>query len=188
MANTWYQEQLQNKNYLSPIGFVFLLDKAPKTSFLCQKAVIPDMALGTANVPTRGMVSIPMDGNVVYGELTLQFIVDEDLKNYLELHNWIRALGQPAYMGERMEWREQYNSKTWDGQDPKFSDGTLQVLNNNNRLNFNVVFEDMFPTQLSTLDFDVTGGDQEYFTASATFNYTFYEIRNKLNKRIKTSE
>ena len=45
MAN-WYQDQLTNKNFLSPIGFVFLLEKARKTSFLCQKAEIPSMTLG----------------------------------------------------------------------------------------------------------------------------------------------
>jgi len=31
---------------------------------------------------------------------------------------------------------------------------------------------------LSTLSFDVTGGDNDYFTATATFRYTLYEVRN----------
>ena len=53
MAN-WYQEQLTNKNFLSPIGFIFILDKALKTSFLCQKAEIPTLNLGNVDLPTRG--------------------------------------------------------------------------------------------------------------------------------------
>jgi hypothetical protein len=60
----------------------------------------------------------------------------------------------------------------------KTSDGTLQVLNNNNIANFDVVFEDMFPVSLSTLDFNVTNTDTDYLTASVTFKYLLYEIRN----------
>ena len=68
MAN-WYKEQLTNKNFLSPIGFVFLLDKARKTSFLCQKANLPTMVLGDVNIPTAGFVPIPVA--VSYTHLTL---------------------------------------------------------------------------------------------------------------------
>ena len=58
MAN-WYQDQLTNKNFLSPIGFVFTLDKAKKASFLCQRAAIPDISLGQVDIPTAGRISIP---------------------------------------------------------------------------------------------------------------------------------
>jgi hypothetical protein len=94
----------------------------------------------------------------------------------MQLHNWMRALGTPQEFRERKLWREA-NAKS-PSQDPRFSDATLQVLNNNNLANFDVVFKDLFPTDLSTLSFDVTGSDNDYFIASATFKYTLYEIRN----------
>ena len=176
MAN-WYQDQLTNKNYLSPIGFIFILDKAPKASFLCQRAEIPTMSLGEVNIPTRGLVPIPVEGNMRYGDLQITFIVDEDLKNYMELHNWMRALGTPQDLSERKAWRD---SRRFDPtQDPKYSDATLQVLNNNNNVNFDVVFKGLFPAELTTLSFDVTGTDNEYFTATCTFKYTIFEVRNK---------
>ena len=80
MAN-WYQDQLTNKNFLSPIGFVFVLDKAKRVSFLCQKAEIPSLTVGNIDIPTRGMARIPVEGNIVYGDLSLEFVVDEDLQN-----------------------------------------------------------------------------------------------------------
>ena len=52
-AQNWYQDQLTNKNFLSPIGFVFLLEKSRKVSFLCQKASIPELNLGDVIVPTE---------------------------------------------------------------------------------------------------------------------------------------
>ena len=44
-----------NKNFLSPIGFLFLLDRAKKTTFLCQKANIPAFTTGNIEIPTRGL-------------------------------------------------------------------------------------------------------------------------------------
>ena len=176
MSN-WYKDQLTNKNFLSPIGFVFLLDKARKASFLCQRASIPEITLGDIGIPTRGFVSVPLEGNIQYSELNIDFIVDEDLRNYMELHNWIRALGTPDTIQERRDWVNS-NSDIIGSQDFKVSDGTLQVLNNNNITNFDVVFKDMFPTNLSTLDFNVTSTDNEFMTASVTFKYLLYEIRN----------
>ena len=175
MAN-WYEDQLTNRNFLSPIGFLFILDKARKVSFLCQKAEIPTVELGQVEIPTRGLVPIPVEGNMRYSEFSMEFIVDEDLRNYMQIHNWMRALGTPQEFKERRVWIDKYADSP--SEDPRFSDATLQVLNNNNIANFDVVFKDMFPVSLSSLPFDVTGGDNDYFTSTATFRYTLYEIRN----------
>tara|TARA_Y100000289_G_scaffold38063_1_gene37498 strand:+ start:98 stop:658 length:561 start_codon:yes stop_codon:yes gene_type:complete len=177
-AQNWYQDQLTNRNFLSPIGFVFLLEKARKVSFLCQKASIPELNLGDVSIPTRGLVRVPLEGNIQYGDLTLDFIVDEDLRNYMEIHNWIRALGTPDNYGERTTWMANNSDRTLNDRGFKVSDGTLQVLNNNNIANFDVVFQDLFPVSLSTLDFNVTNTDTDYLTASVTFKYLLYEIRN----------
>tara|TARA_Y100001954_G_C15652268_1_gene523309 strand:- start:311 stop:859 length:549 start_codon:yes stop_codon:yes gene_type:complete len=175
MAN-WYEDQLTNRNFLSPIGFLFILDKARKVSFLCQKAEIPTVQLGQVEIPTRGMVPIPVEGNMRYSEFSMEFIVDEDLRNYMQIHNWMRALGTPQEFKERRVWLDRFAESP--SEDPRFSDATLQVLNNNNIANFDVVFKDMFPVSLTSLPFDVTGGDNDYFTSTAIFRYTLYEIRN----------
>ena len=88
----------------------------------------------------------------------------------------MRALGTPQYYDERVAWETKYQDAP--SQDVRFSDATLQVLNNNNLANFDVVFKDLFPTELSTLSFDVSQGDNSFMTAQATFKYTLYEIRN----------
>ena len=175
MAN-WFQDQLTNRNFLSHIGYLFLLDKAMKVSFLCQQAEIPSINLGDVLIPTAGLVPMPREGNVRYGDLTVEFIVDEDLRNYMEIHNWMRALGTPQTYDERSDWNVQYQESP--SRDARFSDATLQVLNNNNLANFDVVFKDLFPVELSTLAFDVSQSDNAFMTAQATFKYTLYEIRN----------
>jgi hypothetical protein len=184
MASEWFTKELKNRNFLSPIGFKFLLDRAPKTIFFCQEANIPSISLGTVDISTP-FKAYPIDGNITYGGLELSFLVDEDLDNYLEIHNWIRALGVPDNFEERAEFiRLNTNSRELKKK-VQFSDGTLQVLNNNLNANFDVVYKDLFPVELSTLNFNVTADDVQYFTAQVSFQYTVYEIRSLSGGRRK---
>jgi hypothetical protein len=88
-----FDKQIQNRNYLSPIGFKFTLAKEPKVVFFCNSARIPEITLGIANQPTYLKdLDVPGD-KIVYGDLTLKFLVDEDMENYVAIHNWITGLG-----------------------------------------------------------------------------------------------
>lgn len=178
MVANWYKEQVNNNNYLSPIGFKFILEKAPKVAYLCQSASIPEISLGTINIPT-GLVDIPLEGNVEYSNLSITFLVDEDLENYLQLHNWLRALGVPTDFKERLNFENLVNYQLDNNKDRNiFSDATLQILTNSLTHNFDIQFIDLFPVSISTLDFDVTVSETNYFTATVSFEYTYYEIRN----------
>ena len=42
--------------------------------------------------------------------------------------------------------------------------------------NFKIKFSDLWPYNLSALNFDATDTDIEYFTADVTFKYTIYQI------------
>ena len=102
MAAMWYEKELKNKNFLSPIGFKLILTSC-KVAFLCQQANIPTIDVGEIPIPTRGLVQYPIDGNIRYGELTLSFLIDENMENYMEIHNWMRALGTPNDLDEKGE-------------------------------------------------------------------------------------
>ena len=68
--------------------------------------------------------------------------------------------------------------------DDIYSDGTLQILSSNMVAKFNVNFKDLFPVSLTTLTFDATDTDIEYFTADATFKYTSYNLTNLQNETL----
>ena len=87
--------QLENRNFLAPIGFKFSLQRSPGVAFFCNQANIPDLQLGVAIQPNP-LRDLPVPGDKVeFGDLNLRFLVDEDLKNYMEIQNWIRGLGYP---------------------------------------------------------------------------------------------
>ena len=57
-----------------------------------------------------------------------------------------------------------------------FSDGSLYILNSNYKTTAIVKFKDLFPTTLTSLEFNATANDIQYFTAEASFKYTVYNI------------
>lgn len=170
--------QIQNRNFLAPTGFKFVIKRSPKVAFFCNEANIPELTLGVANQPTY-LKNIDTPGDkIVFGDLKLRFLVDEDLTNYMELQNWIRGLGYPEYLEQYAELEKQtsYGEKYTQTASNVYSDGTLQVLNSNSVANFQIIFKDLFPYTLSTLTFDATATDIQYFTADVSFKYTIYNI------------
>tara|TARA_B100000686_G_scaffold133161_1_gene140135 strand:+ start:1448 stop:1987 length:540 start_codon:yes stop_codon:yes gene_type:complete len=166
--------QIQNRNYLSGIGFKFNLAKYPKVDFFSNSARIPELSLAVATQPSY-LKDIDLPGEkLTYGDFTLRFLVDEDMENYMSVYEWLYGLGFP-------ESTKQYKDLTTDSadqRDPKeaFCDGTLRILNSNLREIAKVKFKDLFPISLTSLDFDATNTDVQYFTAEASFKYTIYEI------------
>ncbi len=188
MTSSW-NKQIENRNFLSPIGFKFLLAKYPKVAYFCQSANIPPMTLGIQEQATP-LRSIPLDGFITYEPLTISFLIDEDLTNYMILHNWIRGLGTPDNFAERGSFiNTMSRTDSGDIDDARYADGTLAVLNSNFQSNFNVVFNQLIPTGLSALEFNATIDGTEYAMASCSFRYTAYQIRrgeeSKRDKRLE---
>jgi len=170
--------QIENRNYLSPSGFRFTLRRSPKCAFFCNQVNIPDMQLGVAE-QANYLRPIPVPGDVIqFGDLNLRFLIDEDLGNYMEIQNWIRGLGFPESLKEfdTLESQAEVFGKYANDGDNIYSDGTLSILSSNLVPKFQIFFRSLFPYSLSTMTFDATQTDQEYFTADVSFKYTVYNI------------
>ena len=166
--------QISNRNFLSPVGFKFSLAKFPKVSFFCNSASIPEISLGTFQQPSYlKQIDIPGE-KLTYGDLDIRFLVDENMENYMAVHNWLRGLGFP-------ESPQQFIDKTTDSDgirdlEEQFCDGGLHILNSNFNTTAIVKFINLFPISLSSLEFEATETDVNYFTADAIFKYTVYNI------------
>ena len=177
---------IENRNFLSPVGFKFSLKRAPGVAFFCNQANIPSIDLGIAEQPTwLKNIDVPGD-KIQFGDLSLRFLVDEDLVNYMELQRWIRGLGYPEDMDEfrKLEGEAVMPGNFGNSGDQIYSDGTLQILSSNLVPAFQVVFTDLFPYTLSTVTFDATDTDIEYFTADVSFKYTIYNLTDMENKAL----
>ena len=174
---------IENRNFLSPVGFKFNIDRLRGVDFFCQSATIPSMSLGSADTYTR-LNKIPQPGDeLVYEDLFVKFLVDENMKNWYQVANWMRELSTPYSSSEFRYDRgtiDAINKReaTYDfatGNNQWRCDCSLFVLSSNYRVVSEFVFHDAWPTQLSTLNFDASVPDINYFTAEVALKYTYYD-------------
>ena len=179
-------------DYASPIQFRFKCTKLPLVEYFCQTANVPSISLGEATVTTP-LYDYPIPGDkVTYGSLDISFLVDENLNNYKELHDWILGLGFPKdnlqYANLAASSADTFPGSTASaaatGTSLKqpvseggiYSDATLTILNSKNVAKTEIRFQNLYPTTLGGLNYDIQASDVDYLTVSASFNYINYDI------------
>ena len=178
-------------DYLSPTQFKFNIHQLPKVEFFCTAANIPAISLGEAIFPTPYKEIPVMGDTLTYDNLSISFIVDENLENYIELHNWLIGIGFPKNRNQFSNFRSLTSSSPIATQgvsndigDVKpstsargmFGDAILTTLTNKNNPVVEARFQDLYPVSLGALDFTQTATDVEYITVTADFSYKLYEI------------
>lgn len=186
-TTTWDVKQPDQLDFLRPNGFYFLIQNLPGVTYFCQSANIPSVNLGyTTQVTPFIDVALPGE-KLQYGELTIKFMIQENLNNYIELYNWMIALGFPENYGQFQSRFGGNNVITPSGStsekpparktdSTEFSDATLLVLDSNYAPVSEFVFRDCFPVSLTGLEFDVSSGNTQYFAAQATFKYRVFNV------------
>ena len=188
------QTQPDKLDYASPTQFRFGIHQLPKVEFFAVSATIPAIALSDVLVPTP-FKSIPMMGDqLTFDNLSVSFIVDEFLENYLSIHEWLTAIGFPKNRKQFSDFKTNISNTPatarssaststdiGDVQSPSpnnalFSDATLTILSNKNNPIVNVFFRDLYPVAMTALDYNQQATDVEYITASIDFAYQIYEI------------
>jgi hypothetical protein len=166
--------QPDNINFLSQLGLKFIISNKPHLNYFVQRATLPGLTLGIAIQPTP-FAQIPWAGDLVFNDLTIDFRVDEDLKNYLEIFDWIIGLGFPENF-EQYKRLLQSTVVPNPGIGETQVDGTLIMFTNQMVPRFEAKFEYLFPYSLSDLILTSMDADVQYLTATVTFKYMVYRI------------
>jgi len=179
-------------DYASPIQFRFKCTKLPLVEFFVQSANIPGINLGSAT-QTNPLYDIPLPGDkITYASLDMSFLVDENLNNYKEIHDWILGLGFPSN-NQQFQDLQSAGSDRFPGSSRStaatgtstpqplneggiYSDAILTVLNSKNIAKTEIRFQNVYPTSLGSLNYDVRQTDVDYLNASVSFNYMNYDI------------
>jgi hypothetical protein len=154
---------LTNTTFVSPSGFRLLIDnqKYKNAQFTVQTVALPDMSITGApfNTPQRNITAAP--DKVDYGIFDMTFLIDEDLYNYKEIHDWM--LGMVTEADDSKSAR-------------KTRDMSLMILNSHNNVSREIKFIDAYPVNLSSLPFDATTTDVEYLIGNVSFNYSYFKL------------
>ena len=162
------QRQPTTMDYVSPTQFKFTITQLPKVEFFVTNCNLPGISLGETVFPTP-FKPIPVQGDeLTFDNLSIGFQVSENLENYIELHNWLLAIGFPKsrqqFATHRSTTSNTSNTTRKDTTNdvgkvqlqtpanPMFSDATLTILSNKNNPLVEVRFEDLYPTTLSALE------------------------------------
>ena len=177
-------------DYATGTQWRLAFNRLPKTTWFCTAANVPGITLGEAMYPTPfGTTSITGD-QLTFETLNFTFLVDEELQNYRELWDWLVGIGAPK---QHSQWTSilakgdgairtfatpdaHTRTKATSEESNLYSDSTLIVYNSKNTPKVNVHFKNMFPTTLSALEYSQELTDVEYFKATASFRYLYYEF------------
>lgn len=173
----WMSKVPSNINPLSPTGFRLSIAKLPEIEFFCQEVNIPDITLGEVNFDTP-LSRIPVPGDKLsFGNLEVQFLVDEDMKNYKSVWDWMIGLGFPRNNTDYTNYMNRSNQIQQNKELTRnTTDATLAILTNNSNQNIIINFRGLFPIGLNGLTFNSTEGDVNYLIGRATFAFNYYEF------------
>ena len=152
------REQPKNINPLADVQFKFDIAALPNTSFFVQTCNLPGITLEAQVIATPQLQNFSRHtGVITYEALDITFMIDEYLKNWQEVYEWMI------------------------GDEDKYTSAVLTILSSSMNPTMEFHFKEIFPTTLSAIPFDSTTTDPVYQVATISFNYTEYTIKNILN-------
>jgi len=159
--------QPTNRNRLTSNRFMFVMTRLPYVTYFCQRVNLPSLGFGTSIQSNPTAVEIKRPGTrLVYEDLQVGFVVDEEMKNWLEIHNWMTKISTYDTIYEYLR------------EEQKVSDAMLYVLSPTYKPLLTVHFYDVYPVFLTSIDFDSTSQDSEVVVSTATLSYTHYKIKS----------
>lgn len=178
--------QPTNKNFLSPLGFRFILSRTPNIEYFCQAATLPNMVMAEALTPNPFLNNPAPGTKISFEPFDIRFRVDEDMKNYQEIYDWLIGLGFPDNFSQYKDIAQSTDGGLRRTASPStqtkaaniYSDGSLVILTSNNNANIRIAFFDLFPVALTALEFDVTQTEIAYLEATASFRYRKFIIED----------
>lgn len=180
-------------DFASPTQFRFQIQKLPEVQFFCQTINIPGISVGglTQSTPLSQIAIAGSD--ITYEDLTATFLIDEQYRNYREVHTWLKGLSFPedhtqfqnllSEGSDRMPLSYNRGVQTEPGKTKPatpdgaiYSDATLTILTSKNNPSLEVRFRDVFPKSISNVSLTTQDTEVAYLVADVTFGYKYYDF------------
>lgn len=153
-------------NYSISTRYRFNLKRIPNTVYFGSSANVPGITISKVQQATNFNPVVWSGGAVVQDDFVIKFVVDENLKNWIELRNWILSASDYEDFKEYRQ-PEQHMA----------SDGILTILNSNQNPIIRINFNGLFPIGLQGLSYVATEPEAVEMTSMVTFGYTTYTIQ-----------
>jgi hypothetical protein len=164
-----------NTNLLHPNKFSLTFQRLPEMQYFCQGISIPGISIGEAPRNTPFVDLYSPGEKAIYDILNVTFFVDEELRSWLGVHDWLRALSFPENFEEYLKLGKQTkfiaNNRT-----PQFSDATLTLYSSSYKPYYRFLLYDCFPISLSSFVMSASDSPDNPITADASFRFAYYNV------------
>ena len=144
--------------------FMFINKTFKGVEFACTGVSIPGISLNaTIQVSRYSDIKHPGD-KLEYEDLSLEFLVDEELKNYQEISDWLKYIESTSY------------SKI----NETISDSKIIINDSSHKLIGTYTFKDSFPVSLSSIQLSVDETGVVFPRATVSLTYTSYEFKRAI--------
>jgi hypothetical protein len=164
-----------NPNFLAPNKFQLNFARTPNLQYFCQTITLPGIATSEIAMPNPFVELYSPGEKAIYDMLNVTFYIDEELKTWLEIHDWIRGMTFPTDFAEYVNLRN-LSPNISNTATPQFSDAVLTLYSSANIPYFRFKFYDCFPTSLSTFFVTSTDSPENPITADCTFRFSYYNV------------
>ncbi len=170
--------------------FKLFLPIFPTTEWFVTRCNIPGVSMGQG-VQATSLIDMPIIGDkLTYDDFYCTFIIDEQLKNYTEMHDWLVNLGFPSAHTEfnAKARPDQFKRPSHQIQDPEvagfgldsdrdlYCNIDLFILSSKNNPVVKIQMIEAFPTSLTNVEYASQETDTTYAECTATFSYTYFTI------------
>jgi hypothetical protein len=139
--------------------FIFDTPELKNLSFHCQTISIPAVSLPTVEMPYHQLTAQYSGDRVTFEPFSATFLVDEKLKNFSLIFQWIMKQAMEQTIIKR--------------------DLTLMLYNNSNNISHKIRFIGALPTQLSPVSLASTLTNSQVLASDVSFSYDYYYFENQ---------
>jgi hypothetical protein len=164
-----------NPNFLQPNKYQLNFSRSPNLQYFCQAVSVPGIALSEIPRNTPFVDLYSPGEKAIYDVFNVTFLVDEEMKSWLEIHDWIRAMTFPTDFKEYRD-LERLSRYTGNIDRPQFSDATITILSSANTPTVRFKLYDCFPTSISAFVMSTQESPDSIITADATFRFAYYNV------------
>lgn len=159
----------ENVNYLASNYFRFSVSRIPTFTYFVQSANVPSMTTRYLTQPnTLGTYPKTPAGNYTFDPIDVTFMISADMKNWVELYQWMKGVGNLKDDYYQLPYNKYDNTGV-------FSDAELMIMNSSYKTIGRIAFKYVFPISLGDIVFSSQNTSTEPISCSVQFAYTYYE-------------
>jgi hypothetical protein len=164
---------------LQSTKFRLTFGRLPGLTYFCQSANFPGVSLTEIPRYTPFVDLYHAGEKLVYDTFNITFLVDEELRSWTEIHDWMRGLTFPTDFKEYINLTRTTgasNIKNFKSDSKaQYSDAVLTLYTNKNNPNFRIKLYDVFPTSLSSILVNTSDSAENIVIADAIFRFSYYD-------------